>query len=70
MESEKERKERRENDAATKWLWRLGDGQRKISKTGEDGRYRRAQVLALFILPNNLTLKLLIVSHLKKKHYQ
>ena len=46
METEEERRARLENDAATKRLAQVGhgDGQRKKSKTGEDGSYRTAHV--------------------------
>ena len=50
VETEVERRARLENDAATKRL-RLamehGDGRRKKSKTGEDGSYCTAHVLAM-----------------------
>ena len=45
LETEEERRARLENDAVTKRLKLvMGDGQRKKSKTGEDGSYHRAHV--------------------------
>ena len=46
METEEERRARLENDAATYQTDQVGhgNGRRKKSKTGEDGRYHTAQV--------------------------